>query len=386
MELEKEVEGLKFRHFRETIIQNNYSKDKGITPEQFEILEELNLEKIAASVMLKLNHPFGLKNEKLLEQDMPQIKRYISCQDENLCSLSIFSPRRKRNKKQGSKEKRGLKRFSDLVNFTAPSKYYLSRDKRIEYHGSLVVKAKELEYLFLQRYNKRIASEDYFDQNRIIIGGFWMIAKSRELALSQIRGNKSYKRIMGFEKRGKSEFLNFPCSKRQSFKDISDKNNNSSSYKLKTYKKSPYRSIQPNLFQTPSKPKKLIFSSNSLKGKLLKCSDKNSQGYFQDSNSQSRKILKAPQKAKYKNSGICRLSLKFDTVSNSSQKIRDDIHQERKISSFTVDIEADMETLVSFKDYYSGKKMKFPMDRDMGMDILGFSTGKPGINFDDVEC
>lgn len=358
------------KYFKTKNISNdNYDKDRGIDSESFRILEELTLEKVAAKVMTKINHPFGLKNEDLLdESEIPQIKRYVSCQDENLSNMDFWgeTSKKKRTKFNDNRSENKKKRFSDLVNNTYNNKYYLSRNKRYNYHGSIVVKAKELEYLFLQKYHKRIANEELFNQNRIIIGNFWIIAKEKERVLAQIRGERPYRKIKNFSKRGQSEYLNFKSSegkKKLIFGMKENSNQKSSEYKLKTFSKSPFeKEIQPHFLNTPAKEKNLIFSNSGFKNKFSRNSimsnyNKSSGSFNNKKNSKShkRELLRAPKK---NFNEACRLSLVFDSVSTSSQKLKEE-RDKRRISDFDFGIdESDLDTRGTFQGCASGKKMK----------------------------
>lgn len=366
IELEREIDSAKIHYFSNySIIDNNYDLDRGIKENQFEILEDLTLEKSASKIMLKINHPFGLKNEDLLTENEPpklSIFRTFSQRDPILEFSSEKHSHQKRTKKREKKQKRSkMKRFSDLVNTVNQNKYYLSRDRRMNYHGSLVIKAKEFEYLFLQKYGKRIAREEDFNKNRMIIGNFWIIAKEREYALAQIRGERNFKKISNkFERRIESEYLNFVGSGCKNLElGFGHRKKKDTDYKLKTFTKaSREKEIIPNLFNTPSKEKRLVFSNSSMKQKFSGASRKKSSSFFKNSkrSQNSKKIPKAPRKPK-KRSEICRLALMFDSVSSSSRKMREE-REHKRISDFNFEVEEiDMTTRGTLGENFSGKKM-----------------------------
>ena len=101
-----------------------------------------------------------------------------------------------RDKKRESRSEARF-RFSDLVNANNRS-VYLSRESREDYHGCGIVLAKEIEYTSMVQTGRRCVDMDSFNENRFILGHFWLISEAQETEQQELFARRmgSFKSII----------------------------------------------------------------------------------------------------------------------------------------------------------------------------------------------
>lgn len=123
-----------------------------------------------------------------------------------------------------------------------------------------------------------MASEDFFNENRIIIGNFWVIDKQKKICLGKIRNEKKRK-ILNFgrkseksQKNGKIEIFDF--FRRGNIES------SGSDYKLRLYDNNNLQGVEVNFIETPKK-KKTLFSPTATNFPKIEILTKKQKKVFQ---------------------------------------------------------------------------------------------------------